>query len=206
MIALPHAHIDHHGGAGAAVALPRRRDAVQHRDDRPVHVNSVRVQERRLAGAGARNPVQSVPVSFEFRLRGVPSTRAHRRRAVALLPEQLVAAISPAGRLYRHVEERAEGGGPEAIDVAFDQQFERRFGVGRWTLAHLKKGRAKTCDVSVFARMRAAYIAICERQMAKLQHEIAVEKATHDDDDLRDLEAAAAALAAKIAARKAALK
>lgn len=42
------------------------------------------------------------------------------------------AAISYADKLYRHVEERAEGGGPEAIDVAFDQ-FERRFGVGRWT-------------------------------------------------------------------------
>ena len=115
------------------------------------------------------------------------------------------AAISYADKLYRHVEERAEGGGPEAIDVAFDQ-FERRFGLGRWTLDHLKKGKAKTCDVSVFARMRAAYLTICEQQMAKLQHEIAVEKATHDDDDLRDLEAAAAALAAKIAARKAALR
>lgn len=171
MIALPHAHIDHHGGAGA-VALPRRRDAVQHRGDRPVHVNLCRVQERRLTGAGARNPFQSVPVSFEFRLRGDTSTHAHRRRAVALLPEQLVAAISPAGR-------RCERSSCVPL-------FRRR--------------------CSVFARMRAAYIAICERQMAKLQHEIAVEKATHDDDDLRDLEAAAAALAAKIAARKAALK
>lgn len=82
------------------------------------------------------------------------------------------AAANYADRLYRYVEESADGSDPDGLDVAFDQ-FERRF---------------------------------CERQMAKLQHEIAVEKATHDDDDLRDLEAAASALAAKIEARKAALK
>lgn len=88
------------------------------------------------------------------------------------------------------------------LDVAYDS-FERQFGVGRWTIEHLRKLKAKTCDVSVFARLRGGYIALCERQVAKLQHEIAIEKATHDDDDLRDLEAAAAALAAKIAAKKA---
>ncbi len=94
MSTLPHEHIDDHGGTAGAVLCGA---AAKHRGHRPVRVNSVREQERRLTGAGARNPVQSVPVSFEFRLRGVPSTHAHRRRAVALLPEQLVAAISPAG-------------------------------------------------------------------------------------------------------------
>lgn len=84
--------------------------------------------------------------------------------------------------------------------------FERQFGLGRWTVEHLRKGKAKTCDVSVFAKLRAGYIALCERQVAKLQHQIAVEKATNDDDDLRDLEAAAAALAEKVRAKKAALR
>lgn len=90
------------------------------------------------------------------------------------------------------------------LDVAFDA-FERRYGIGRWTLEHLRKGRAKTCDVGVFARLRAAYLDLCERQVAKLQHQIAVEKAT-GDDTLADLEADARLLAQKIAAKKAALR
>lgn len=91
------------------------------------------------------------------------------------------------------------------VEVACDS-FERQFGVGRWTIEHLRKKRAKVCDVSVFARLKGGYIALCERQVAKLQHQIAVEKAAYDDDDLRDLEAAVAALAAKVQAKKQALK
>jgi hypothetical protein len=49
-----------------------------------------------------------------------------------------------------------------------------------------------------------AYVDLCERQVSKLQHEIAIEKAM-GDDLLEDLGAEAAALAAKIAARKQAL-
>jgi len=84
--------------------------------------------------------------------------------------------------------------------------FERQFGVGRWTVDHLRKAKAKTCDISVFAKLKGAYIALCERQVAKLQHQIAVEKATNDDDDLADLEAEASRLAAKIQAKKQTLK
>lgn len=93
---------------------------------------------------------------------------------------------------------------PEELDFAFES-FERRYGVGRWTLEHLRKGRAKTCDVGIFARLRAAYIDLCERQVTKLQHEIAIERAA-GDDALEDLEAEATALASKIAAKKAGLR
>ena len=44
---------------------------------------------------------------------------------------------------------------------------------------------------------------LCERQVAKLQHEIAVEKALNEDDTLEDLEREARRLAARIAAKKA---
>lgn len=98
MTVAPNKH-EHMSAGGASGVLATAYGAAESlRRQAPVRVNSVREQERRLTGAGARNPFQSVPVSFEFRLRGVPSTHAHRRRAVALLPEQLVAAISPAGR------------------------------------------------------------------------------------------------------------
>lgn len=83
-------------------------------------------------------------------------------------------------------------------------QFENSYSVGRWTVEHLRKGKAKTCDVGVFARLKAAYLDLCARQVSRLQHEIAISKAT--DDDLDDLEAEAAALAAKIAAKKAAMR
>lgn len=98
MTVAPNKH-EHMSAGGASGVLATAYGAAESlRRQAPVRVNSVREQERRLTGAGTRNPFQSVPVSFEFRLRGDTSTRAHRRRAVALLPEQLVAAISPAGR------------------------------------------------------------------------------------------------------------
>ncbi|HEU5019658.1 MAG TPA: hypothetical protein VFT69_16995 [Pseudolabrys sp.] len=81
----------------------------------------------------------------------------------------------------------------------------RRYSVGFWTLDHLRKGRAKTCDSSLLARLRLAYLDICQRQLTHLQNEIATEKAA-GDDTLADLELEAAALAQKIQARKAALR
>ena len=120
-----------------------------------------------------------------------------------LVPTMSVeAAASYASRVHKMLSDGVRS--DDDLDVAYDS-FERQFGVGRWTIEHLRKLKAKTCDVSVFARLKGGYLALCERQVAKLQHQIAVEKATQNDDDLRDLEAAAAALAAKIQARKAAL-
>ena len=80
-------------------------------------------------------------------------------------------------------------------------RIEQRFGIGYWTLSIC--GRAMQRRVTLhFARLRAVYIAMCERQIGKLQHEIQFAKAC-GDDDLDDLEAEALALAQKIAARKA---
>lgn len=83
-------------------------------------------------------------------------------------------------------------------------RLEQRYGLSPNQIMHLRSRRAKSCDVSLFARLRLAYIDLCERQVSKLQHQIAVEKAT-GDGTLMDLEQEAAALAQKIAARKAAL-
>ena len=99
----------------------------------------------------------------------------------------------------RMVQHESKGPGDTSGAVT---RIEQRFGIGYWTLEHLRKGDAKTCDAALFARLRAAYIAMCERQIGKLQHEIQFAKAC-GDDDLDDLEAEALALAQKIAARKA---
>ena len=98
----------------------------------------------------------------------------------------------------------AESRAPNDADAAMSR-LEQRYGIGFWTLHHLWKGNAKTCDVGLYARLRAVYLDLCESQVTKLQHEIAIEKAT-GDDTLEDLESEAVALAAKIQAKKAALK
>ena len=97
-----------------------------------------------------------------------------------------------------------ESRGPGDIENAM-QRLETRYGLPFWTLWHLRKGRAKTCDTSLFARIRGAYLDMCQQQVGSLLHEIQIEAAI-GDDTLEDLEAEARALAAKIRARKARLK
>lgn len=82
-------------------------------------------------------------------------------------------------------------------------RIEQRYGLSPHQIMHLRSRRAKSCDVGLFARLRMAYLDLCERQVGKLQQQIAVLRAT-GDDDLGDLEAEAAGLAEKIAARNAA--
>src|ERR1700761_5617723 len=60
-------------------------------------------------------------------------------------------------------------------------RLEQRYGIGFWQMNHLRTGRAKSCEASLLARLRSAYLDLCERQVAKLQHEIAIEKAIGDD-------------------------
>lgn len=102
----------------------------------------------------------------------------------------------------RMVDKEASGRGDTEGAL---ERLARRYGLGFWQLSHLRKGRAKSVDASLFARVRAAYLDMCERQLATLQHEIAMEKAVSGDDDFADLEAAASALAEKVAAQRATL-
>jgi hypothetical protein len=83
-------------------------------------------------------------------------------------------------------------------------RIEQRYGLSPNQIMHLRSRRAKSCDVSLFARVRGAYLDLCHRQVSKLQHEIAMTEAA-TDDALEDLAAEAAVLAAKIQARKQAM-
>jgi len=84
------------------------------------------------------------------------------------------------------------------------RRLARKCGIGFWTLDHLRKGRAKSCDSTLMARIRNAYIDLCQSQIEHLQNEIEIEKAVTNDDTLADLELEIAALAEKIQARRAA--
>lgn len=97
-------------------------------------------------------------------------------------------------------EARGEGDLPNAI-----LRVANRIGLTKWQVERLRKGRSKTVDVSLFAKLRLAYLAECERQIQKLQEELATERAMGVElDDMDDFESQARELAAKVAKAKAA--
>ena len=122
-------------------------------------------------------------------------------------PEHLVppmtvdAATDYAQFIHADIASRARS--DDELDWAYDQ-FERQHGVGRWTIEHLRKKKAKGCDIGVFARLQMAYLDICERKAARLANVIAIEKAKGDDTN-SDIAAELEAILAKVRARKARL-
>lgn len=68
---------------------------------------------------------------------------------------------------------------------AFDNLF-RRYGLTRSQMRHLRDGRAKTVEAGLLARIRAAYCDLVERQIKKLEHELALERALGGDDAALD--------------------
>ena len=110
-----------------------------------------------------------------------------------------MSATVATGYVKRMVQRESRG--PGDIDNAM-RRIEQRYGLPFWSLWHLRKGKAKTCDASLYARVRAAYLDMCQRHADALLHEIEMET-LGGDDTLEDLENEARVLAAKIAARRA---
>lgn len=116
------------------------------------------------------------------------------------LGREVMSSSDVAGDYVRRmIEHETRGWGDQHNALS---RLEARYGLPFWSLRNLKSGRAKTVEAGLFARIRAAYIDLCERQVTKLQHEISIEKAMNEDDTLQDLDREAAALAARIAAKK----
>lgn len=97
-----------------------------------------------------------------------------------------------------------ESRGPGDLDNAM-QRLEARYGLPFWSLWHLRKGRAKSVEASLLARIRGAYLDMCQRQASNLLHEIEIEAAAGDDSN-EDLADRLRAIAAEIDAKKAAMK
>ena len=89
-------------------------------------------------------------------------------------------------------------------EAAFEK-LSRDYGVTVSQLVHLYKRRAKSCDVSLFARVKRAYYDRCARMVAALQHEMAFEEAMSGNVDDQDLVDRLASLAAEVAAKRTAL-
>jgi hypothetical protein len=96
-----------------------------------------------------------------------------------------------------HHESRTAGDTEGAL-----ARLERKYGIGYWQLKHLKAGKAKTVEAGLFQRIRLAYLDLCERQIAALQHDLATERAIEPNDIIEDLDAETKILAAKIKAAK----
>lgn len=108
--------------------------------------------------------------------------------------------VETAGTYVRRLVERETKGWGDQSNAG--RRLEARYGIPFNALEHLRTGRAKSVDAGLFSRIRAAYLDLCERQIEKLQHEIAIEKAIYNDDCLQDLEREAQALAARVQAKK----
>lgn len=93
-----------------------------------------------------------------------------------------------------------EARGPGDTDGALFR-LEQRYGIGHNQIMHLRAGRAKSCDVSLFAKLRMAYLDLCAAKVRTLQHKIAIEEATGDDTN-SDLADRLRAIAAEIDAKK----
>ena len=103
----------------------------------------------------------------------------------------------------RMVERETKGWGDQENALT---RLEARYGLPFWSMDHLRTGRAESVEAGLFQRIRAAYLDLCERQVAKLQHEIAIEKAIQGDDSMEDLAREAETLLARIAEKRNALR
>jgi len=123
-----------------------------------------------------------------------------RKRAKLRESEVSSVTIDPGGFVRRMVELESRGNGDECNAL---ERVARRIGIGSRVARRIKNGERKTVDVSLFARMRMAYLELCEAQIRKLEHEIATERALHGvDDDLENMADAVLALRQELQAKK----
>ena len=99
---------------------------------------------------------------------------------------------------YARKAVQSEARGPGDLEDAM-RRLEATTGIGYWTWWGLWNKRRKLVDHDLFNRVRGAYLALCQRQLAKAQHALTIEAAKGSADDIRDLVAEAEVLAAKLA-------
>lgn len=98
----------------------------------------------------------------------------------------------------RMVEIESRGNGDQINAL---ERVGREVGLKARALRRIINGETVP-TLTIFARIREGYLNVCERQIQKLQHEIAVERARHEDDDFSDFDNKIAALGAELNAAK----
>lgn len=94
-----------------------------------------------------------------------------------------------------------EARGPGDAEGAM-ARLEAKYGLGFWTLDHFRKNKAKTCDVTLFARIKAAFADHCGRQAARLIAEAKAAQAVEPNEDVAAIQREIEALAARLAVAK----
>lgn len=94
-----------------------------------------------------------------------------------------------------------EARGPGDYENAM-QRLEARYGIGFWTLDHLRKRKAKSVDVSLYARIKAAFADHCGRQASRLLAEAKSMQSVEPNEDVAAIQREIEALAARLEAAK----
>lgn len=84
-------------------------------------------------------------------------------------------------------------------------KLSRDYGLTVSQLTHLYKARAKTCDVSLYARVKAAYLDRCAKMASRMLHNIQMEEASGGDAHDQDLVDRLIAIRSEALAKSAAL-
>lgn len=85
------------------------------------------------------------------------------------------------------------------------RKLARDYGLTLSQLTHLYKARAKTCDVGLFSRVRAAYLDRCARMATRVLHNIQLAEASGTDAADQDLVDRLSSILAEVAAQKSTL-
>jgi hypothetical protein len=108
-------------------------------------------------------------------------------------------SVEAATDMVRKMVQRESRGWGD-LDNAMER-LERRYGLPFWTVWYLRKGKAKTVEASLLARIQGAYLDMCAKHASNLLNEAAA-----GDDLDSDIAAELEALLAKIKAKRAAVK
>ena len=117
-----------------------------------------------------------------------------------LKPMSVVDASTYAREMVR-LETSRVGNAERAMEL-----LEAKYGISRWQLDHLRKNKAKTCEVSLCARIRAAFADHCGRHAARLLAQADAAQAVEHDEDVAAIQDQIRALASKLEALKGAKK
>lgn len=113
-----------------------------------------------------------------------------------LKPMSVVDASTYAREMVR-LETSRVGNAERALE-----RLEAKYGISRWQLDHLRKNKAKTCEVSLYARLGAAFADHCGRHAARLLAQAEAAQAVEHDEDVAAIQDQIRALAAKLEALK----
>jgi hypothetical protein len=120
--------------------------------------------------------------------------------AKAMLSTDAFTPEMAAAYARKMVERESRGNGDQMNAL---ERVGRDVGLTARSLRRLINGEMSDPRVSLFSRIRTAYLRLCEREIAKLMNEIAADKARYGNAAFEDLDSEVAALAEKVRAAKA---